>query len=205
MGQICIAVNRIYVQREVYPAFVARFVESARRLTWGEGIAQDVDLGPMCTQKGVKTVQLHVDDAVAKGAKLSCGGKSPVVPGYENGNWYEPTILAEADHTMLIMQEETFGPAVGVMPFDTLDEAIRLANDTPYGLAAIVYTQNLTTADTCARQIQAGNVAVNNVDAGVINAPYGGIKASGFGKEHGPEGLYEYLVAKHIRIRVLPG
>jgi succinate-semialdehyde dehydrogenase/glutarate-semialdehyde dehydrogenase len=203
MGQICIAVNRIYVQREVYPAFVARFVEATRLLTWGEGMAQDVDLGPMCTAKGVKTVQRHVDDAVAKGATLQCGGKAPAVAGYENGNWYEPTILAEADHTMLIMQEETFGPAVGVMPFDTVDEAIRLANDTPYGLAAIVYTQNLTTVETCARKIQAGNIAVNNPDAGVINAPYGGIKASGYGKEHGPEGLYEYLVAKHLRIRLL--
>lgn len=106
---------------------------------------------------------------------------------------------------MLIMQEETFGPAVGVMPFATVDEAIELANDTPYGLAAIVYTQNLTTVDICTRRIEAGNIAVNHPDAGVINAPYGGMKASGFGKEHGPEALYEYLVAKHVRIRILPG
>ena len=204
MGQICIAVNRIYVQRGIYAEFVARFTEATRKLTCGEGMVQDADLGPMCTEKGLKTVQRHVADAVAKGAVLQCGGKAPIVPGYENGYWYEPTVLSGADHSMLIMQEETFGPAVGVMPFDTVDEAIHLANDTPYGLAAIVYTQNLTTVDACTRKIQAGNIAVNNPDAGVINAPYGGIKASGFGKEHGPEGLYEYLTAKHVRIRILP-
>ena len=204
MGQICIAVNRIYVQQGIYKNFMERFVEATLKLTWGEGMAKDADLGPMCTAKGVQAVQRHVDDAVSRGAVLRCGGKAPVVPGYENGNWYEPTILSDVDHTMLIMREETFGPAVGVMPFTTPTEAIELANDTPYGLAAIVYTQNLTTVDACTRRIEAGNIAVNNPDAGVINAPYGGMKASGFGKEHGPEALYEYLVAKHVRIRILP-
>jgi succinate-semialdehyde dehydrogenase/glutarate-semialdehyde dehydrogenase len=89
------------------------------------------------------------------------------------------------------------------MPFDGIDEALGLANDCIYGLAAIAYTQNLTTAMTCAKEINAGNVAVNNVDAGVINAPYGGWKQSGFGHEHGPEGLYEYMNVKHVRIRTL--
>jgi succinate semialdehyde dehydrogenase (EC 1.2.1.16) len=104
---------------------------------------------------------------------------------------------------MVVMQEETFGPVVGVMPFDTIENAIAMANDTPYGLAAIVYTQNLSTAALLSRKIQAGNVAINNVDAGVINAPYGGWKESGYGHEHGPEGLYEYLNTKHVRIRTL--
>lgn len=204
MGQICIAVNRIYAQRGIYDEFVRRFTEQTRKLTQGEGLEQDVDLGPMCTSKGRDTVARHVHDAVAKGAILNCGGKVPDMPGYEQGFWYEPTVLSNATHDMLIMQEETFGPAVGVMPFDTLQEAIALANDTPYGLAAMVYTQNLTTAEVCARKIQAGNVAINSPDAGVINAPYGGIKASGYGKEHGPEGLYEYLITKHVRVRILP-
>jgi succinate-semialdehyde dehydrogenase/glutarate-semialdehyde dehydrogenase len=98
------------------------------------------------------------------------------------------------------MSEETFGPLVGVMPFETAEEAVELANDTPYGLAAIVYTKSLVLAEKLSREINAGNVAINNPDAGVINAPYGGWKDSGFGYEHGPEGLYEYMHAKHIRV-----
>jgi succinate-semialdehyde dehydrogenase/glutarate-semialdehyde dehydrogenase len=104
---------------------------------------------------------------------------------------------------MLVMTEETFGPVVGVMPFKDIDEAIALANDSVYGLAAIVYTNSLSLAERLAREIDAGNVAINNVDAGVINAPYGGWKDSGFGHEHGPEGLYEYLNIKHVRVRYL--
>ena len=201
MGQICIAVNRIYVQRGVYDQFVRQMSQQTQKLKIGEGIQSPADLGPMCTAKGRKTVQDHIDDALDKGAVLKCGGKIP--DGYSKGYWYEPTVLANVNHDMLIMQEETFGPAIGIMPFDTIDEAVRLANDTPYGLAAMVYTQNLTTAEKCARKIDAGNIAINNPDPGVINAPYGGIKASGFGKEHGPEGLYEYLHAKHVRVRML--
>ena len=101
------------------------------------------------------------------------------------------------------MSEETFGPVVGVMSFSDLDEAIALANDTEYGLAGIAYTQSLTTARRLSLEIKAGNIAINNVDAGVINAPYGGWKNSGIGHEHGPEGLYEYLLVKHIRIRYI--
>jgi succinate-semialdehyde dehydrogenase/glutarate-semialdehyde dehydrogenase len=101
---------------------------------------------------------------------------------------------------MAVMREETFGPVVGVMPFQTIDEAIRLANDSVYGLAGIVYTESLGLAHRLAGAINAGNVAINNVDAGVIQAPYGGWKDSGFGHEHGPEGLYEYLLTKHVRV-----
>jgi len=104
---------------------------------------------------------------------------------------------------MLVMKEETFGPVVGVMAFDCLDQAIELANDTPYGLASYAFTSSLDNADRFCRELKSGNVAVNNVDAGVINAPYGGWKDSGQGYEHGPEGLYEYLKAKHLRIRFL--
>ncbi|MBE3100991.1 MAG: aldehyde dehydrogenase family protein, partial [Firmicutes bacterium] len=114
-----------------------------------------------------------------------------------------PTVLRDVNHNMLVMTEETFGPVVGVMPFKSLDEAINLANDTPYGLAAIAFTESLSTANRFAKEINAGNIAINNVDAGVMNAPYGGWKDSGFGHEHGPEGLYEYLNIKHIRVRYL--
>lgn len=201
MGQICIAINRIYVQEGIYDRFVKAFTEQTKALKIGEGIEAPADLGPMCTKRGRETVQEHVDDAVAKGATLEWGGQVP--QGKDKGFWYEPTVLSGVNHEMLIMQEETFGPAVGIMPFSSLDQGIALANDTPYGLAAMVYTQNLTTAERCAERIDTGNVAINNPDPGVINAPYGGIKASGFGKEHGPEGLHEYLYAKHVRVRLI--
>ena len=203
MGQICIAINRIYVEREIYDDFLALFKTETEKLTVGDGLNEKVDLGPMCKKQGVTSTEEHIRDALSKGARLVTGGEAPAVPGFEGGFWYKPTVLADVNHGMKIMTEETFGPAVGVMPFDGLEEALALANDCIYGLAAIVYTQNLTTAKTCAVRIDAGNVAINNVDAGVINAPYGGWKQSGFGHEHGPEGLYEYLHVKHVRVRTL--
>ena len=134
---------------------------------------------------------------------MICGGKRPAGEEFEKGYYFEPTILRDANHEMLVMKEETFGPVVGVMPFDTPEEAISLANDNAYGLASIVYTESLSMANRLAMALDAGNVAVNNVDAGVINAPYGGWKDSGFGYEHGPEGLLEYLHVKHLRVHYL--
>lgn len=203
MGQICIAVNRIYVARPVYEAFLEKFAAQTQRLTFGDGLTEKVDLGPMCTTKGVHTAEDHIADALAKGAKICCGGQKPAGERFAKGNFFEPTVLRDVDHTMKVMQEETFGPVVGVMPFDSIDEVIGLANDTVYGLAAIVFTESLSLARRLSLAIEAGNVAINNVDAGVINAPYGGWKASGFGHEHGSEGLYEYLNIKHIRVRTL--
>lgn len=203
MGQICIAINRIYVAEDIYEDFLERFVRETKKLVIGNGLTDNCNLGPMCTLSGLKKSVQHIEDAVAKGAKIACGGKRPDGPKFSKGYFFEPTILRDVDHSMLVMSEETFGPVVGVMPFKDLDEAVKLANDTRYGLAAIVFTQNISTARRLCRQINAGNIAVNNVDAGVINAPYGGWKDSGFGVEHGPEGLYEYLHIKHIRLRYL--
>lgn len=201
MGQICIAINRIYVQRSIYQEFVEKFANEAKKLTIGNGAEGDFDLGPLCTANGLKTVQKHLQDGLKKGAKLVCGGKPPATIEGEKGYFFEPTILVDVNHSMLVMSEETFGPLVGVMPFDTLEEAITQANDSPYGLAAIGYTKNLSTATKLIQELQAGNVAINHVDAGVINAPYGGWKDSGYGHEHGPEGLFQYLHTKHARVR----
>ncbi|MHB8276578.1 MAG: aldehyde dehydrogenase family protein [Candidatus Humimicrobiaceae bacterium] len=203
MGQICIAINRIYVEDDIYEEFMEKFVEETKKLKIGDGLKDDCDIGPMCTTGGVKTSISHIEDAVLKGAKIACGGKKPSGEKYEKGYYFEPTILRDTNHSMLVMQEETFGPVVGVMPFKTYEEAVELANDSVYGLAAIVFTESLSLADYLSKKIKAGNVAINNVDAGVINAPYGGWKDSGFGHEHGPEGLYEYLLIKHIRVRYL--
>jgi succinate-semialdehyde dehydrogenase/glutarate-semialdehyde dehydrogenase len=203
MGQICIAINRIYVDQEIYEEFTSKFTAQAQKLTIGNGLEKDCDLGPMATPAGVAKAKEHVQNALQKGAILACGGKKPVGADYEKGYYFEPTILKAVNHDMLVMKEETFGPVVGVMPFDSLEEAISLANDCIYGLAAIVFTENLSTANRLSLAINAGNVAINNVDAGVINAPYGGWKDSGYGYEHGSEGLYEYLHIKHIRVKYL--
>jgi len=200
MGQICIAVNRIYADKQIYDEFLRRFAEKASELKIGNGMTDNCDLGPMCSRAGYNTVQMQIRDGLEKGARLVCGGKRPEGAKYERGYYFEPTILADVNHKMLVMKEETFGPLVGVMPFETIEEAIELSNDTEYGLASIVYTQSLALAEKLSREINAGSIAVNNPDPGVLNAPYGGWKESGLGHEHGPEGLYEYLNIKHIRL-----
>jgi succinate-semialdehyde dehydrogenase/glutarate-semialdehyde dehydrogenase len=155
----------------------------------------------MANRAGIEKTKKHVDDAVGKGAKVAWGGKRPEGKEFEKGHFFMPTILTEVDHGMLVMHEETFGPAVGVMPYSSLDQVIGWANSTDYGLASYVYTDDLGEVDAFTRGLESGNVAFNNADAGVINAPYGGYKSSGVGYEHGPEGLEHYLRAKHVRIR----
>ncbi len=202
MGQICIAINRIYVHKGIHDAFLDAFKRETEKLTMGDGFKNpDLDLGAMASLEGLQKSMRHVEDAVQKGAEVVTGGRRPEGPKYEKGYFFEPTILSGCDHQMLVMTEETFGPVVGVMPFGTLDEAIRLANDTPYGLAAYAFTNDLHEMGKLSRELDAGSVAMNNVDAGIMNAPYGGWKQSGVGYEHGHEGLEEYLNLKHIRIR----
>ncbi|UCF94903.1 MAG: NAD-dependent succinate-semialdehyde dehydrogenase [Desulfobacterales bacterium] len=202
MGQICIAINRIYVHQDIYAAFLDAFQKQTRQLTIGNGLEKpDCDVGPMASLAGLEKSKRHIQDALAKGARLICGGKKPSGPEFQKGYFFEPTVLADTHHEMLVMTEETFGPVVGVMPFRTLQEAIAWANATPYGLAAYAYTNDLHEMDKLSRELEAGSVAINNVDAGIMNAPYGGWKQSGIGHEHGHAGLEEYLHLKHIRIR----
>lgn len=202
MGQVCIAINRIFVHQDVYDEFMAKFVAGTSKLTIANGLKKpDADLGPMASADGLEKVREHIADAVAKGATIAYGGDRPKGEEYEKGYFFTPTVLTEVTPQMQIMTEETFGPAVGVMPYRTLDEAVEYANATRYGLACYVYTDDLHEAHQFARRLQAGNIAINSPDAGVINAPYGGFKESGIGYEHGPEGLFEYLKAKHVRTR----
>ena len=202
MGQICIAINRIYVHESIYEVFLDEFAKATGMLIIGNGIEKDpCDLGPMASQEGLEKTKQHIQDALSKGARLVCGGKRPEGREFQKGYFFEPTILADANPQMLVMTEETFGPVVGVTAFHTLDEAIQLANSTPYGLAAYAYTNDLHEMAKLSRELEAGSVAINNVDAGIINAPYGGWKQSGIGYEHGHEGLEEYLHLKHVRIQ----
>ncbi|WP_255375641.1 aldehyde dehydrogenase family protein [Saccharomonospora sp. CUA-673] len=141
----------------------------------------------------------HIADARAQGARVVAGGEPPRPDSA--GLFLRPTVVADAPDEALVMHEETFGPLVGVARFADLGDAITRANTAPGGLAAYAYTTDTTETFTLAGDLDFGNVAVNNVDAGIINAPYGGRRESGFGSEHGPEGLENYLQLKHIRLR----
>jgi len=199
MGQICNAVNRIYVEEDIAEEYIRRFVEVTARLTMGDGLANpDVDLGPMIDQEGIERVQRHVDDALVRGARLLCGGKRPDAPEYQAGFFYEPTVLADVTSEMLVMREESFGPVVGIATFDGVEHAIQLANSTEYGLVTYGYTRDLATAFTFSEGVQSGTVAINTVSPDSLYAPYPAWKHSGMGLELSHYGLQEYLQVKHI-------
>lgn len=202
MGQICISINRIYVARSFYAPFLAKLAAAAEALVIDNGLDNPAaDLGAMASAEPLAKTVEHIDDALAKGARLLTGGTRPQGSKFVRGFFFRPTVLADCTHAMKVMTEETFGPLVGVAQYGAIGEAVRLANDTPYGLASYVYTKNLDEMRRLSRDLDYGNVAVNNVDAGILNAPYGGRKQSGVGCEHGREGLLEYLNFKHVRIR----
>lgn len=201
MGQICIAINRIYVARPLYEAFIEKFARAADALTIGDGLSNPAaDIGSMASADPLAKTREHLADALEKGARLLAGGKAPEGEEFARGFFFRPTIVADCTHEMKVMSEETFGPLVGVAPFDTLEEAVALANDTPYGLASYVYARDLQEIYQLSAELDYGNVAINNVDAGIMNAPYGGRKQSGIGYEHGREGLLEYFNFKHVRL-----
>ncbi len=199
-GQICIAINRIYVQRGVYREFVERLGAAADALRVADGMAQpDADVGALTMDETYQRTLEHLADARDRGASVVAGG-GPVAD-LAPGLFLRPTVVADAPDDALVMQEETFGPLVGVVPYSDLDEAVARANGAPGGLAAYAYTDDTRETFALARGLDFGNVAVNNVDAGIINAPYGGRRESGFGSEHGHEGLTSFLQLKHIRLR----
>jgi len=202
-GQICIAINRIYVQKTVYAPFVEALAQAADALIVANGLdVPDADLGALASKETLAKTLDHLQDGLAQGARLVAGGKRPDGAAFTQGHFFRPTVLADCHHGMRVMTEETFGPLVGVMPFESLSQAVQLANDTPYGLAAYAYTRDAGEMRYLARRLDCGNVAINNVEAGVMNAPYGGRKQSGIGYEHAREGMLEYFHFKHVRIQI---
>jgi succinate-semialdehyde dehydrogenase/glutarate-semialdehyde dehydrogenase len=199
MGQICNAVNRIYVEEDIAEEYKRRFVEVTAKLTMGDGLANpEVDLGPMIDQEGIERVQRHVDNALARGARLLCGGKRPDAPQFQGGFFYEPTVLADVTSEMLVMREESFGPIVGIATFNGVEQAIQVANSTEYGLVTYGYTRDLATAFAFSEGVQSGTVAINTVSPDSLYAPYPAWKHSGMGLELSHYGLQEYLQVKHI-------
>jgi succinate-semialdehyde dehydrogenase/glutarate-semialdehyde dehydrogenase len=196
-GQTCASVERVYVERPVAEAFLAKVLDEARRIRSGKGALRDgVEVGPMTMERQRAIVEEHVRDAVAKGARVLLGGERETTPGYH----YPPTVLADVDHTMLVMRDETFGPVLPVMAVDSLDEAIRLANDSSYGLTASGWTSSDETAARLQRELVAGVVSINDhiSSYGEPTAPWGGVKSSGFGRMHGLVGLREMVQPKYV-------
>jgi len=196
-GQTCICGNRIYVQEKVYDAFIAKFAEAVRKLKVGNGMDPGVDIGPIIDRDGYEKIDAHVKDAVRLGASCVLGGEGRA----ENGAYfYPPTILKDVRPGMLIMREETFGPVAPVQKFSADEEAARYANDTPYGLAAYVFTENYSRGIKLVEALDFGIIGWNDGLPSAAQAPFGGMKQSGIGREGGIEGIDAFLEVKYVSV-----
>jgi succinate-semialdehyde dehydrogenase/glutarate-semialdehyde dehydrogenase len=198
-GQTCASVERCYVHEKIAPQFIEKIVEQVKKLEQGIGTSEDVEIGSMSSERQLQIVEDHVNDAVANGAKALTGGKRNA---NFKGAFYEPTVLTNVNHSMRAVCEETFGPTLPIMTFKTDDEAIRLANDSEFGLNAYVWTSDINRGKKIAEQIEAGTVMVNEViyTHGIAQTPWGGFKNSGFGRTHGKLGLLELVAPQHIHV-----
>src|SRR6266496_4172142 len=196
-GQTCLSVERCYVHRSIYEPFVEACVDKAKQVRVGNGMDPQSDMGPMIHERQLRIVEQQVDNAKLHGARVLTGGKRLPDLG---PNFYAPTVVTDVNHKMRLMREETFGPVLPIMAFDTDDEAVGLANDSEYGLAASIWTRNRARGEALARRIHAGTVMVNDTVScfGISEAPHGGVKASGIGRTHGRFGLEEMVRIKYL-------
>jgi acyl-CoA reductase-like NAD-dependent aldehyde dehydrogenase len=202
-GQTCLSVERCYVHRSIYEPFLQKMTAKIGKLRVGNGLDSEVEMGPLINERQLLTVEAHVNDAVGHGARLLAGGRRLTELG---PNFYAPTLLADVTPDMRVIREETFGPVLPVAPFDTEQQAIDLANDSEFGLAASVWTRDRKRGEAIARQIKAGTVMVNDMIScfGISEAPHGGFKQSGIGRTHGEMGLAEMVQVKYIDSDLLP-
>ncbi|MFH9396125.1 NADP-dependent succinic semialdehyde dehydrogenase [Streptomyces sp. NPDC017556] len=196
-GQSCIAAKRFIVHADVYDAFAERFTAGMRALTVGDPLEEGTDIGPLSTEQGRTDLEELVDDAVERGAEALCGGRRPdkLGGGLEHGWFYEPTVLASITTAMRVHREETFGPVATLYRVADLDEAIHLANDTPFGLSSNVWTRDPGEQERCARDLEAGGVFFNGMTASHPALPFGGVKRSGYGRELAGHGIHEFCNA----------
>ncbi len=197
-GQTCVCANRLYVQSGVYDEFIEKFTALAANLTVGAAQSEGSDLGPLIDEAAMAKVQSHLSDALAKGASVQTGGQ----PHALGGLFFEPTVLRDASQDMQIAKEETFGPLAPVIRFETDAEVVAMANDTPFGLASYLFTNNINRAFTIAEGIESGMVGINTGLISTELAPFGGIKQSGLGREGGRQGIEEYLETKYMCLAI---
>lgn len=195
-GQACISPNRLYVHHSQRDTFLATMTERVAGVRAGNGFDEGVGIGPLVNEAAVAKVEAQVDDAVARGASALVGGHRLRDGEFASGHFFAPTLLADVDDSMIIYREETFGPVAPVITYDDPEQVIDLANDTAYGLAAYVYTNDLSTAVRAFERLRFGIVGINDVNPTSASAPFGGMKDSGIGREGGREGIAEYLETK---------
>lgn len=195
-GQACISPNRMFVHRSGVEPFLEELTTRVTRLRAGNGMEDGIAVGPLVDEGAIGKVQRQVDDAVAKGARLVCGGHRMMDNGLDRGTFFAPTVLADVRPDMLIYREETFGPVAPVIPFDDENEVVAMANDTHYGLAAYVYTNSVSRALRTFESLNFGIIGVNDINPTAAAAPFGGMKESGLGREGGHDGIAEYLETK---------
>ncbi|MFD5139761.1 NADP-dependent succinic semialdehyde dehydrogenase [Streptomyces sp. NPDC058378] len=195
-GQSCIAAKRFIVHTDAYDAFTERFTAGMRALTVGDPLEESTDVGPLSSEQGRADLEELVEDALAKGATVLCGGGRP--PGLDRGWFYEPTVLTGITPDMRIHREETFGPVATLYRVADLDEAVDLANDTPFGLSSNVWTRDAGEMDRCVRDLEAGGVFFNGMTASHPALPFGGVKRSGYGRELAGHGIREFCNATTV-------
>ena len=202
-GQACASIERLYVHESIAKEFTELVVEETQKLKLGQPVDEAVDVGSMTNERQLRIVEDHIQDAIEHGARIETGGRR-----VENsdGWFHEPTVLTNVDHSMEIMRDETFGPVLPIMTFKTDDEAVRLANDSIYGLTAAVFTSNIARGRRLAERIDAGTVMVNEVvyTHAIAQTPWGGVKQSGYGRTHGRLGLLELVMPQHIHTNRVP-
>ncbi|CAI7678203.1 unnamed protein product [Penicillium manginii] len=195
-GQTCVCANRIYVQRGIEKEFVQRLVQAVSRLKYGAGLDSTTTQGPLVNRSAVDKVASHISDAVSKGAQVEIGGEAPKGEGY----FFPPTVLSSVPTNAIVTIDETFGPLAAICAFDTEDEVVKLANATEFGLAGYLFSENIGRCHRVAARMQVGMVAVNTGKVSATEAPFGGVKASGYGREGSVYGMEEYQVIKAITV-----
>jgi len=195
-GQACLAIKRLYVFESVADKFIELLIGKVKKLKVGVGTEKDTRIGPLHTDAQRKEVQEQVEDAIARGAKVLTGGKQ--VSGFKTTHFYEPTLLENVPHDARVVQEECFGPALPIFRVKDIDHAIQLANSSIYGLGSSIWTSDLVKANKAAHRIQAGVTWINSLHYGYDELPFGGVKQSGIGREHGPEALEYYFEPKSV-------